>query len=135
HLGDGLVDLVARQLAAFAGLGALRDLDLHHVGIDQIFRRDAEAAGRDLLDGGTHRVAIGQRLVAIRLFATFAGVRLAADPVHGDGERGVRLARDRTVRHRAGGEAAHDVLRRLDLVDRDWLATVVLRRLDAEQAA
>ena len=31
HLGNGLVDLVAGQLAAFAGLGALRHLDLHHV--------------------------------------------------------------------------------------------------------
>jgi hypothetical protein len=30
HLGDDRVDLVAGQLAAFAGLGALRHLDLHH---------------------------------------------------------------------------------------------------------
>ena len=32
HAGDVLVDLVAGQLAALAGLGALRHLDLHHVG-------------------------------------------------------------------------------------------------------
>jgi hypothetical protein len=43
-LGDLGVDLVAGQLAALAGLGALSDLDLHHVGIDEIFRRDAESA-------------------------------------------------------------------------------------------
>ena len=43
-LGDRRVDLVAGELTAFAGLGALRDLDLHHVGIDEIFRRHAEAA-------------------------------------------------------------------------------------------
>ena len=46
HLGDGLVDLVAGQLAAFAGLGALRHLDLHHVRVDEILGGDAEAARR-----------------------------------------------------------------------------------------
>jgi hypothetical protein len=39
-------DLVAGQLAAFAGLCALRHLDLHHVGVDQILGGDAEAARR-----------------------------------------------------------------------------------------
>ena len=42
-LGDDRVDLVPGQLAAFAGLGALRDLDLQLVGVDQVVRRDAEA--------------------------------------------------------------------------------------------
>ena len=135
HLGDGLVDLVAGELAAFAGLGALRHLDLHHVGIDEVFRRDAEAAGGHLLDRRAHRIAVGQRLEAVGFFAAFAGVRLAADPVHGDGERGVRLAADRAVGHGAGGEAPHDRFRRLDLFERDRLAAVFLRRLDAEQAA
>src|SRR4029077_6799983 len=37
HLGDGGVDLMAGELTAFAGLGALGDLDLHHVGVHQIF--------------------------------------------------------------------------------------------------
>ena len=97
HLGDGLVDLVAGQLAAFAGLGALRHLDLHHVGVDEILGGDAEAARGDLLDRRAHRVAVRQRLEAVGFLAAFAGVRLAADPVHGDGERGVRLARDRAV--------------------------------------
>ncbi|EKE16730.1 MAG: hypothetical protein ACD_10C00834G0001 [uncultured bacterium] len=46
-------NLVARQLTAFTRLGALRHLDLNLIGIDQIFGRDAEAAGSDLLDGRT----------------------------------------------------------------------------------
>ena len=54
HLGDDRVDLVAGQLAALAGLRALRHLDLHHVGIDEIFGGDAEPAGRDLLDRAAH---------------------------------------------------------------------------------
>ena len=49
-LGDPRVDLVAGQLAALAGLGALRHLDLDVVGVGEVLRGDAEAAGRDLLD-------------------------------------------------------------------------------------
>src|SRR5262249_32729457 len=60
HFGDGLVDLVAGQLSAFAGLGALRHLDLHHVRVDQVLGGDAEPAGGDLLDRRAHRVAVRQ---------------------------------------------------------------------------
>ena len=49
-LGHPRVDLVAGQLAALAGLGALRHLDLDVVGVGEVLRRHAEAAGRDLLD-------------------------------------------------------------------------------------
>ena len=70
--------------------------------------------------------------IARRVLAAFAGVRLAADPVHRDGERRVRLGRDRAERHRAGREALDDLGCRLDLVDRNRL-----RRIDdeLEQAA
>ena len=50
------------QLPAFAGLRALRDLDLQLVGVDQVVRGDAEAAGRDLLDGA----APNRRCVALK---------------------------------------------------------------------
>ena len=130
-----LIDLVAGQLSAFAGLGALRHLDLHHVGIDEIFRRDAKAARRDLLDRRAHGIAVRHRLEAVGFLAAFAGIRLAADAVHRDRERGMRLARDRAERHRAGREAPHDVLGGLDLVERHRLAAVFFRALDAEQAA
>ncbi len=126
-----LVDLVAGQLAALAGLGALRHLDLDVVGVDQIFGGDAETAGGDLLDRRAHRIAVRQRLEAVGFLAAFAGVRLAADAVHGDGERGVRLAADRAEAHGAGGEALDDVLGRLDLVERHRL----FGRLEFHQAA
>ena len=74
HPGDGGIDLVAGQLAAFAGLRSLRHLDLELIGIDEIFRRDAEPAGGHLLDRRAHRIAVGQPLEAIRLLAAFAGV-------------------------------------------------------------
>ena len=126
---------MARELAAFAGLGPLRHLDLHHVGIDQIFRGHAEAARGHLLDLGAHRIAVRQRLVAVQFLAAFAGVGLAADAVHGDGKRGVRLAADRAERHGAGREALDDLLGGLDLVERDGLAAHLLGGLDAEHAA
>ncbi len=119
--GDVLVDLVAGELAAFARLGALRHLDLQVVGIDQVFGRHAEAARRHLLDGRAHGIAVGQRLEAVGLLAALAGVRLAADPVHGDGKRGVGLAADRAEAHGAGGEALDDVGSGLDLFDGDRL--------------
>ena len=135
HLGDGGVDLVAGELAAFAGLGALRHLDLHDVGVDQVLSRHAEAARGHLLDGRAHGIAVGERLEAVSLLAALAGVGLAADPVHGDGERGVRLAADRAEAHGAGGEALDDVGCRLDLLERHRLTAHLLCRLEPEQAA
>ena len=58
----------------------------------QVVAGHAEAAGRDLLDRAVLRVAlfVGPG-VALGVFAAFAGVGLAADAVHGDGERFVRF--------------------------------------------
>src|SRR5579871_3121075 len=63
-------------------------------------------------------IAERQRLEAIGLLAALAGVRAPADPVHGDRQRRVRLARDRAEAHRPGREALYDVDRGLDLVER-----------------
>src|SRR3954466_5939005 len=60
QLGDVLRNLASRKLAAFTGLGALRDLDLQHFGAGEVFRRDAEAAGGDLLDLRLERVPLDQ---------------------------------------------------------------------------
>ncbi len=45
---------------------------------------------------------------AVGVLAALAGVRLAAEAVHGDGQRLVGLGRDRAVAHGPGREAAHD---------------------------
>ena len=121
HAGDRLVDLAAGQLTALAGLGALRHLDLQDIGVDEVLGRDAEPARGDLLDRRAHRVAVRQRLEALGLLAALAGVRLAADAVHRDRQRRVRLAADRAEAHRAGREAPDDVGCRLDLVERHRL--------------
>ncbi len=129
-LGDPGIDLLPGQLAAFAGLGALGHLDLELLGVDQVMAGDAEPAGGDLLDGAVLRVAVRQRHVAFGVFAAFAGVALAADAVHGDGERLVRFLADGAVAHGAGLEALHDALDRLDLLDGNGLDL-----LEVEQAA
>src|SRR5258705_8493234 len=118
-LRDVVVDLVAGELAAFARLRALRHLDLELVAIDEVVAGDAEASRRDLLDGAPAEVAVRVGDVSGRVLAPLAGVRLAADPVHGDRQVLVRLARDRPDRPRAGLEALHDRGDRLDLLDRD----------------
>ena len=66
--------------------GALRHLNLDHVGVHRVGRRHAEAAGGYLFDA---RHLAGA--VAHRIFAAFAGVGEAAEAVHGDRQRLVRF--------------------------------------------
>ncbi len=65
HLRDPRIDLVPGQLAAFAGLRALRHLDLQVVAVDQILARHAEPARGHLM----HRAAPP---VAVRISACIA---------------------------------------------------------------
>ncbi len=121
-LRDDLVHLVAGQLAAFAGLRALRHFDLQLVGVDQVIGGDAEAAGGHLLDGAAAQIAVGVGLEALFVFPALAGVGLAADAVHGDGERLVRFLADGAEGHGAGGEALDDFAGGLDFFERDRTA-------------
>ncbi len=130
-LGHPRVDLVAGQLATLAGLRALRHLDLDVVGVGEVLGGDAEAARRDLLD---RRTALGV-VETLGVLAALAGVGLAAEAVHRDGEGLVGLLGDRPVGHRPGGEPLDDRGDRLDLVDVDRLAAGRVGVLEAEQAA
>src|SRR5260370_460786 len=101
HTRDNGVDLVAGQLSAFAGFCALRHLDLHHVGVDEIFGGDAEAARGDLLDRRAHRIAVRHRLEAIAFLAALSGIGLSAGPGHPDPKRGGGPPRGPSARPRA----------------------------------
>ena len=118
RFGNPGVHLVARQLAAFAGLGTLRHFYLNVVSIHQIFTGYTKAARCHLFDCRTLRVAVGQHHVAFGVFATFASVALAADAVHRHGEGFVGFGADRAIAHGAGGKPFHDVAHRFDFVDR-----------------
>ena len=113
-LRDPRIDLLAGQMTAFAGFGALChfDLDLH--GAVQIFFRYAEPARGDLLDR-----AVLFRAETRRILAAFPGVGLSAEPVHGERQRLMRFFGDRAVGHGAGLKAAHDVCRRFDFRERN----------------
>ena len=89
------------------------------VGVDEVPRRDAEPARRDLLDRGAPQVAVlvGDR--AVRLLAALAGVRPAADPVHRDRRASRAPRRGSTRSSSRRWRTAHDLGRRLDLVERD----------------
>jgi hypothetical protein len=50
-----------------------------------------EAATRDLFDRAVGKVAIGAPFESLGIFAAFAAVRFATDPVHGDCQRLVRF--------------------------------------------
>ena len=113
---DHLGDLEAGQLPAFAGLGALSDLDLDLAALVQVFGRDAEAARGDLLHRRIGIVAVGQRTVAGAILAAFAGDRLGADPVHGDVQRAVRFGTEGAERHPRRDEAFADGVDALHLV-------------------
>ena len=130
--GDPRVDLDAGQLAPLPRLGALGDLDLQVVGVDQVLARHAEAARGHLLDRAAPQVPVGVGREAVGVLAALAGVGAAAEPVHGDGQRLVRLGRDGAVGHGAGGEAGQDGRDRLHLFDRDGAAR---RRLQPQEAA
>ena len=122
---------MAGELAALAGLRALRDLDLEDVGVDEVGGRDAEARRGHLLDRRAPRVAVRVDVRAARVLAALAAVGAAAEAVERDRERLVGLLRDRAERHRARREALHDLARGLDLVERHGLA----RRDELHQAA
>src|SRR5205807_4601648 len=78
--GDLRRHLFRRKLAAFAGLGALADLDLDFVGVDDVRRVDAEAPAGHLADPRTAIFPL-PAAIAARVFAAFAAVRLAAEVV------------------------------------------------------
>ena len=116
---DDLIDFVAGEFAALAGLCSLSDLDLQLVGVREIPARHTEPAARDLLDRRAFPIAVWLGREAFVVLASFASVALAADAVHRDGQRLVSIRRDRAVAHRTGAEAFDDLGRRLDVFERN----------------
>ena len=57
-LGDNLVNLESRQLAALTGLGSLRYFNLYLISIDKILGRYAKTSGCHLFDSRTCRCAV-----------------------------------------------------------------------------
>ena len=59
---------------------------------------------------------------SLGIFAPFARVALAADAIHGDGQRFMGFRRNGAEAHRAGAKPLDDVLGRLDFFERNRAA-------------
>ena len=123
--GDVGSRLPPGQLAAFARLRALRDLDLELLGADEIIGRHAETRRGDLLDARIASLAVGAGLVPGGVLAALAGVGRAAGSLHPDGHGLVRLRGKGANAHGRGHEAGDDAVRGLDLDERDRPAAAV----------
>ena len=108
--GDELVHLVCGKLTAFARLCALGELDLQVLRGAEILDRHAKATRSDLLDCA---VLLGAE--AFGILAAFAGVRHRAESVQGEGDRLVRLGRERAERHRTADEVVDNRIYGLDV--------------------
>ena len=126
-LGNPGVDLLAGQVTALAGLGALGHLDLNLEGAAQVAARHAKARTCHLLDRGVLGITVSQRGLATRILTALAGVGTAVQAVHGDGHALVCFLADGAVRHGAGVKAADDVERGLDLVERNRRAAAGIK--------
>ena len=106
------------KLTTLTRLSALGHLDLDLLGTGQIGGMNTEATGGDLFDGAVGPVAVLLTFKTAGILAAFAAVRLAADAVHGDRQSLVGFGAKCPERHAGRGEAAADLLDRLDLFDR-----------------
>src|SRR6202171_1279125 len=85
---DVFRDFARGQLAAFAGLGSLRDFDFELLGVNEVVRGNAATAGGYLLNFvGSLRFAAVQR----RIFSAFTGVATAAEGIHRQSEGAMGL--------------------------------------------
>ena len=117
--GNTLADLVARELSSLSRLGSLSHLDLELVGVGEVVGGDSESTGRDLLDGGSHRISVRQDVGSLSVLSSLSGVGLSSQSVHRDRDRRVSLHRNGSVRHGSGHESSDDLVPWLDLLDRD----------------
>mmetsp|Transcript_6293 Transcript_6293/g.28422 ORF Transcript_6293/g.28422 Transcript_6293/m.28422 type:complete len:204 (+) Transcript_6293:4274-4885(+) len=122
-------NLLAGELTALAGLGALGHLNLNLVRVAQVVRGDSETARRDLLNRRSLRVVAAVRLgdQALDVLASFAGVGLAADAVHRARQGAVRLEGDGAVGHSPGTETLDDVTRGFHRFDVDGFPVALER--------
>jgi integral membrane sensor domain MASE1 len=116
--GNQVRNLHTWELAAFAGFCALGHLDLDLFCINQVLAGDPKAAGGDLLDGATPRVAVRLRHVAGRVFAAFTRIAAAAQAVHGHSQCFMRFFADGAVRHSPTFETANDGVYALYFIQR-----------------
>src|SRR4029077_18316289 len=117
HLGDPRIPLAAGEFAPLPRFRPLRHFDLKLFGLGQVIAGHTKAPRSHLLDGAVLGIAVWLGNISRRIFAALAGVALAADSIHGDGQCLVRFFADRSIRHGAGLKAFDDRIHWLHLFD------------------
>uniref|UniRef100_A0AAG5D4V1 Uncharacterized protein n=1 Tax=Anopheles atroparvus TaxID=41427 RepID=A0AAG5D4V1_ANOAO len=115
RISNVLRHLVPGQFAALTRLRTLRHLDLQIVGVRDVGGRHTEPPGSYLLDRRSTVVLRVLVHVPVRVLTALARVALAANAIHRDGERLMRLERNTAETHGTRREALHDLTGRLHL--------------------
>ena len=89
------------------------------LGVDQIFRCDAEAAGCNLLCLARQRHAVDRLVEAAAVLAAFARIAACAESVHCQGKRFVGLLADGSKRHCSSYEMLYNLVCWLHFVNRN----------------
>ena len=129
--GDHLVHLEPGQLAPFARLCPLHDLDLQLVGICEVIYGHPEATARYLFDGRARGVTVLERDEAPGVLTALARVGFAADAIHRNGEGLMRFDGYGAEAHGPRGETLHYFALRLDFFE--WNRSTIDARLEAQQ--
>ena len=79
------------ELTSFARLSALSNFNLNFVGIGEVLAGHAKPAGGYLFDRRALPVPIGLPGKPYFILTAFTTIAFTADPVHGDGKRGMCL--------------------------------------------
>src|SRR5882724_10443803 len=111
---DVFADFARGQLAAFAGLGALRHFDFELFGVDEVVGGDTKSRGSDLLD---FVCCSGLEAIGVGIFATLTSVATASQLIHRQCQRAMRFGTQRAERHGLRAEALDDGFERFDFVD------------------
>src|SRR5215510_7306303 len=119
HSRDPGIDLMSGKLTSLSWLGALGDFDLQLLRVDQVITGYAKTTGGNLLDRAIPGITVGLGVVTIRVFPSLSSIALAAQAIHGNGQRFVGFLADRSIGHRSGLEAPDDRFHRLYFIDRD----------------
>ncbi len=110
---------VARQLPAFARLGALRHFNFEFTRRHEIVRRDPKARGGNLFDGAALvELRINDPAVARWIFAAFTAATLSPQAVHRDGDRLMGFLAERPIRDARRREPCADGFNRLHVLQR-----------------
>src|SRR5690606_143628 len=117
--GNDIINFMSGQLAPFARLCSLCDLDLYLIGVDKILCCHTKPPAGNLLYGAPGTGTILPWFETERIFTAFTGIASSSYPVHSQGKRFMSLQADSTIRHGSGNKPLHYIFSRLNFLNRN----------------